>query len=250
MYFSDSCSGTIISPNAIVRDNHSFTSWTQTSHLDTGTAQIRFYHRTDFTQNRTLLMHMQHDLWFLNQPYNSMIEAANHTKVCVLHDNLAISPFLIHKLDHATEYELWHQRLMRPGRTSMEYVDKCAIGVPSLHRHPLHNCRICQEMNITKTTSKTSSHEHVTKFSEQSQMDFGFMSSKNAQQNIIKSHDGYSCYLLIVDLFTRYLWVFLSKSKHRPLRTIKQFLRTYGLSAGTRIIQTAQGGELSKSTLL
>ena len=54
MYFSVNCSGTIISPNAIVRDNHTFTSWTQTSHLDTGTAKIRFYHRTDFTQNKTI----------------------------------------------------------------------------------------------------------------------------------------------------------------------------------------------------
>ena len=59
MYFSPNCSGTIISPNAIVRDNHNFTSWTQTSHLDTGTAKIRFYHRTDFTQNKTILMHMK-----------------------------------------------------------------------------------------------------------------------------------------------------------------------------------------------
>ena len=248
MYFSESCSGTIISPNAIVRDNSSFTSWTQTSHLDTGTAQIRFYHRTDFTQNRTLLMHMQHDLWFLNQSYNDMIQAAHQTKVCVLQEDLAISPFLIHKLDKATEYELWHQRLMHPGHTSMEYVDKCATGVPRLHRHPMHSCRICQEMNVTKTTSKTNTESKVTKFAEQFQMDFGFMSSKTRQE-IVQSHDGYKCYLLIIDLFTRYLWVFLSKNKHPPLRTVKQFLRTYGLSTGTRIIRTDQGGELSKSTL-
>ena len=36
MYYSPGCAGTIISPNAIVRDNKNFTGWQQTSHLDTG----------------------------------------------------------------------------------------------------------------------------------------------------------------------------------------------------------------------
>ena len=247
MYFSEHCSGTIISPNAVVRDNGTFTSWTQTSHLDMGTAQIQFYHRTDYTQNKTLLMHMKNDLWFLNQSYNQMVQAAHKTKICILQDDPAISPFLIHKLDKVTEYELWHQRLMHPGHTTMEYVDKCATGVPRLHRHPMQSCRICHEMNITKTTSKLAKNT-VSRFAEKFQMDFGFMSARQGKE-LIKSHEGYTCYLLIVDLFTRYLWVFLSKNKHPPLRTVTQFLRTYGLTDGVRIVRTDQGGELSRSTL-
>ena len=248
MYFSEQCSGTIISPNAVVRDNNNFTSWTQTSHLDTGTAQIRFYHRTDFTQNKTLLMHMKNDLWFLNQQYYPMIQATHKAHMCLVQDDPAISPFLIHKLNHTTQYELWHQRLMHPGHTAMDYVDKCAVGVPRLQRHPFHNCHICHEMNITKTSSKVKPAVVINRFAEQFQIDFGFMSAREGK-DIIKSHDGYNCYLLIVDLFTRYLWIFLSKNKHPPLRTIKQFLRTYGLKEGVRIIRTDQGGELSKSTL-
>ena len=242
MYFSNDCSGTIISPNAVVRDSRVFTSWTQTSHLDTGTAEIQFYHRTDFTQNKTLLMHMNNDLWFINQSYNHMIKAANKSQVCTIHDDPAISPFLIHKLDKLTEYELWHQRLMHPGHTTMEYIDKCTVGIPHLHRHPMRNCKICHEMNITKTSSKQPSKILVSRFAEQFQMDFGFMSAKQGSE-FIKSHDGYNCYLLIVDLFTRYLWIFLSKNKHPPLQTIRQFLRTYGLRRGVRVIRTDQGGE-------
>ena len=90
-------------------------------------------------------------------------------------------------------------------------------------------------MNITKTPSKAKPTTPITKFAEQFQMDFGFMSSREGKE-LIKSHDGYNCYLLLVDLFTRYLWIFLSKNKHPPLRTIKQFLRTYGLQNGVRII--------------
>ena len=51
MYYDPQYSGTIVSPNAIVRDNKSFTSWMQTNHLDTGHAEINFYHRTDYTRN-------------------------------------------------------------------------------------------------------------------------------------------------------------------------------------------------------
>ena len=248
MYFSTNCSGTIISPNAVVRDNKTFTSWAQTSHLDTGTAKIQFYHRTDFTQNKTLLLHMQNDLWFLNQSYNGMIKAAHKSHMCVLQDDPAISPFLIHKLDKLTEYELWHQRLMHPGHNTMDTIDKCSAGVPNLHRHPMHKCRICHEMNITKTSSKHTPIKQVSRFAEQFQMDFGFMSAKEGR-HIIKSHEGYSCYLLIIDLYTRYIWIFMSKNKHPPLQTVRQFLRTYGLTNGVRIIRTDQGGELSKSTL-
>ena len=248
MYFSRNCSGTIISPNAIVRDNQTFTSWTQTSHLDTGSATICFYHRTDFTKNKTLLMHMRNDLWYLNQSYKNMIHAANKLQMCILQDDTAISPFLIHKLDKSTEYELWHQRLLHPGHTAMDQIDKCTTGIPHLHRHPMHKCSICHEMNITKTSSKSKPKTPTTKFAEQFQMDFGFMSAREGKE-LIRSHDGYNCYLLIVDLFTRYLWIFLSKNKHPPLQTVKQFLRTYGLKKGVRIIRTDQGGELARSTL-
>ena len=248
MYYAPNCSGTIISPNAIVRDNQSFTSWMQTSHLDIGQAEISFYHRSDFNRNKKILMHMNNDLWYLRQQYHKMVQAANRTKICVLRDFDAISPFLVHKLNKPMEYELWHQRLMHPGATCMSNIDKCTAGVPPLSRHPMHNCKICHEMNISKNSSKAPSKTKITKFGEHFQMDFGFMSAKVNKQ-IINSHDGYKCYLLIIDLYTRYLWVFLSKNKHPPIRVMKQFLRTYGNKEGTRMVRTDQGGELARSAL-
>ena len=177
-----------------------------------------------------------------------MVQAANRTRICVLKDFDAISPFLIHKLNQSTEYELWHQRLMHPGETCMSHMDKCTAGVPHLSRHPMHNCRICDEMNVTKKSSRANPPTKITKFGEQFQMDFGFMSAKVNNQ-LITSHDGYKCYLLIVDIFTMYLWVFLSKNKYHPIKVTIQFLRTYGNKEGTRIVQTDQGGELARSAL-
>ena len=177
-----------------------------------------------------------------------MVQSANRTKICVLRDYDEISPFLIHKLNKMTEYELWHQRLMHPGQTCMSNVDKCVTGIPTLTRHPMHNCMICNEMNITKTTSKDKPLTNVNKLGDQLQMDFGFMSAKE-NNKIIRSHGGYNCYLLIIDMFTRYLWIFLSKNKHPPVQVVRQFLRTYGNKEGTRVIRTDQGGELARSAL-
>ena len=84
MYYSPHCSGTILSPNAIVTQSNNFTSWIQTSHLDTGKAQILFYHRTDFTKNKTLPMVLINNLWFVQQDYFPLVSKANRTKVCFL----------------------------------------------------------------------------------------------------------------------------------------------------------------------
>jgi hypothetical protein len=63
---------------------------------------------------------------------------------------------------------------------------------------------------------------------------------------IIKSHDGFSSYLLIIGAATRYIWVFLLKSKDPPIALIDQFLNKHGTSTkGT--ITTTPGGLLHKS---
>ena len=123
MYYAPKCLGTIISPNAIVRDNDALTSWMQTSHLDFGQAEISFYHCQNFIRNKI----MDNDLWYLRQQYHRMVQAANRTRLCILKDFDAISPFLIHKLNKSTEYKLWHQRLMHPGETCMSNIDKCIV---------------------------------------------------------------------------------------------------------------------------
>ena len=57
---------------------------------------------------------------------------------------------------------------------------------------------------------------NIQRFGDHFQMDFGFMKGK--QDNIsLRSHDGYNSYLLIIDYYTRYLWIFLSKNKQPPL---------------------------------
>ncbi len=63
---------------------------------------------------------------------------------------------------------------------------------------------------------------------------------------VIDSWDGYSLYLLVVDEASRYIWVFLTKSKDPPLDIIDMFLDHFGLKIGSSI-QSDQGGELARS---
>ena len=73
--------------------------------------------------------------------------------------------------------------------------------------------------------------------------------SVNNQGKIVTSRDGFNSYLIIVDAHTRYSWIFLSGSKHPPLKTVTQFLQRFGLKDGTtRQIRCDQGGELAKSS--
>ena len=91
-------------------------------------------------------MHMRNDLWYLNQSYDRMIQAAHMCQMCILQDETTTSPFLIHKLNKSTEYELWHQRIMHPGHTIMHSIDKCTTGIPHLYRHHIHKCIICHDI--------------------------------------------------------------------------------------------------------
>ena len=91
-------------------------------------------------------------------------------------------------------------------------------------------------------------------------MDYGFVRGKeileddkppspdNTHEPLMTSKDGYNCYLLIVDEFSRYRWVFLFASKSPPTDTITTFLNKHGLPSGSKWVRRDQGGELAKST--
>ena len=58
-----------------------------------------------------------------------------------------------------------------------------------------------------------------------------------------------SFYLLVVDKYSRYLWLFAFVSKYTPVKNIKQFLNTYGIVSGPKWEHANQRGELVKLLL-
>ena len=85
-------------------------------------------------------------------------------------------------------------------------------------------------------------------------MDFGFIRASTSDYSkpnksidrVEDSWDGYSSYLLIVDEASRYIWVFLTKSKEPPLDIIDTFLTRFGHRNGGSV-RSDQGGELARS---
>jgi hypothetical protein len=67
-----------------------------------------------------------------------------------------------------------------------------------------------------------------------------------SKETIIISHDSFSSYLFVIDAATRYIWIFLLKSKDPPIALIDQFPNKHGTSTkGT--ITTTPGGLLHQS---
>ena len=86
-------------------------------------------------------------------------------------------------------------------------------------------------------------------------VNFGFMRASTSNYSkptpetdrIITSIDGFTSYLLVVDKFFGYMWVFLCKSKEPPVEEMSAFLSTFGLQEGG-VIRCDQGGVLACST--
>lgn len=245
VYYAPMCSNTIISPNAIVQDHPFYTSWTQHSHLDEGTATIHFYNKTLYHMRKTITMKKKNNLWFITQPLVPTIQRASTNPTTISRTNIMSNDATIQSLSSKEAYELWHQRLLHPSNTVMTHISDCIDGLPNKLDQPnFHHCDICAESKGTKYKNSTVQDYTQMYIGQQFHMDFGFVSGRDQQQQIIRSHDGFNSYLLIVDAKTRYMWTFLSKTKHPPIKTIKLFLQVHGAHHG--IICTDQGGELAR----
>jgi dUTP pyrophosphatase len=81
-------------------------------------------------------------------------------------------------------------------------------------------------------------------------VDFGFMKgsgycNKDEEGRTITSIDGFRSYFLIIDRKTRYIWLFLTKTKKPPLSIFAQFLKQHGHpTASNRTVRSDRGGEL------
>jgi len=83
-------------------------------------------------------------------------------------------------------------------------------------------------------------------------MDFGFVRGSNYTVKTedgptVTSIDGYNSYLIIVDRATRYIWLFLTKSKHPPIDIARKVLKKFRSDHKHCTVRTDQGGELGRS---
>jgi hypothetical protein len=145
-------------------------------------------------------------------------------------------------------------RLGSPGEVQLDLLTGNITGIPpGFHYHPFCFIDWKEDTRVQKQAAGKSS-ERTMDVGRRFYMDFGFMRASSSDYSrpnkkydrVIDSWDGYSSYLLVVDEASRYIWVFLTKSKEPPLDIIDTFLDRFGHVNGC-LIRSNQGGELARS---
>jgi len=260
-YYSTDAADTIISPTDIVINSLSdYEAWEQYSHIDTATGYIKF-HRRDGQSTVTYTLNMTNGLWF------------HHNKHEALDYNTWMSRPVdsqptIRRLNRAAEYHLAHFRYGCAGQRNLSIVHLHVDNQPKLQKHGFFSCLTC--MLATGDCRQTTGNPDTNQpapfddwFDDTSEtladsclpgqhfhVDFGFMKGtgyckQDEEGRTITSIDGFRSYLLIIDRKTRYVWVFLAKTKQPPLTIFAQFLKDHGHpNAPNRTVRSDRGGEL------
>ena len=137
---------------------------------------------------------------------------------------------------------------MHVGDKVINSLPYCVDGVPKHLAHcknHFQKCNCCQQTQAVKPSGNPIEEQKTSRSEQHLNFDFGFIEGSN----IITSYDGYNSYLIVVDKHTRYMWIFLSKMKLPPLKTVDKFLKMHGIKDDklTLTIRTDRGGELSGS---
>ena len=243
-YYSPQADETIISPGDVTTSpDNPFEVWTQVSNMKTKKGHITFH--SDNGRHETQLdTVLKNGLWYTTHPLYDILPGTQNDAPT------------IRKLSVDAQHELWHQRLGHPGEKVTATISSCVEGVPSFHkcRNHFYMCDSCMKAKITKPPKPSKSITTVNSFGQRFHMDFGFARGSDFKYEditgrIITSRNGYNAYLSIIDVHTRFQWVYLTASKDPPIAFVEQFLDRYGLKSGQqRNIRTDQGGELWKST--
>jgi transposase InsO family protein len=260
-YYSEDAADTIISPTDIVINNISnFEGWGQHSNVDTGTGYVEFY-RQGGTDTVRFTLTSSNGLWF----YQNNISTDDYD---TWKSYVMIGKPTVQRLSQAGCYVLGHERYAHSGERICTTVHLHLDDQPPLRKPSLFKCLTClmctgdarptsknHQLPIPKdirdwmddpATDKDNSCLPGRHFN----IDFGFMKGsgycpKDEEGRTITSIDGYRRYLLIMDRKTRYLWVFLTKTKKPPIDIIAKFLKEHGHpTAHNHTIRTDKGGEL------
>ena len=152
----------------------------------------------------------------------------------------------VQKLSRAAEYHLYHLQYGCAGERDLGSVHHHADNQPKLHKHAFFKCDTCcrtageMQYPAKEYDSKVPAdvidwlYENVQESDDNSfpgqhfGIDFGFMKgsgycAKDEEGRTITSLDGYRSYFLVIDKKTRYTWIFLTKTKHLPIKIFEQF---------------------------
>ena len=263
MFYSSQATETVVSPTDVVNTyGKVYDSVLQNFDLKDGDGHLIFYKKDP---NRSFQVHENEDILGFYKDGKSEFKISLLRKNNLYYIDVPVVHSIYNTVLRSQDdmayagvgrlalYDLWHYRLGHVGHSTMTNIHKHVTGVPSLKmKNPFFKCQYCFP-NITKKMKGYSLHKNeATAPFQRLQMDFGFVQVKLDEHNnkLVRSRQGFGSYLLIVDEYTRFIWVFPTKSKSPPFDIIDQFLTQYKRSSGMRRVRTDLGKELARSKLV
>ena len=226
--YSPDAEGTLISPTAITSQyNEIFEGWTLFANTTNKSGYMKLIHN-DGLNHATFPMYCEDNLWYHYLPSDDIKE---------------IDQASIRRLSTLSEYTLWHHRLGHPNDTVLGKMHQFARGVPKLRTPDFYKCQTCSLGKIKKDASTKTKASLPTPAptpketihpGQHLHADFGFVrgsafSKIDEQGRLITSKDGFRSYLIVVDRATRYKWVFLTTTRHPPLKELRTILEKHKL---------------------
>ena len=251
---------TIISPQAILASSDVLVNWTQTGHKDGSPGMIRFDSDSGLF-SIAMCLEYRDGLYYCPTDVFTVDRDPVRCNAPVIHRAL-VSPDPITRRykdyipvshNRLTESELWMLRLGSPGKDQLDLLHGKVTGIPpGFQYHPFWFIDWKEEARVQRQAAGRAV-ERISEVGRRFYMDFGFMRASSSDytkpnktlDRVVDSWDGFSSYLLIVDEASRYIWVFLMKSKEPSLEIIDTFLDRFGHRNGGSI-HSDQRGELAR----
>jgi transposase InsO family protein len=151
---------------------------------------------------------------------------------------LLVSAFLSSK----NKWQLWHHRLGHPSdRVLVSALPSLSSCIFVSNKHVQHHCKHCL---IGKMHKLPFAHSQF-----QSTQPLELVHNDEWGPAPVNSCNGYRYYLLFVDNFSRFSWLFLLKSKSEVLNTFKHFKATVEnqFSKQIKFLRTDCGGEYTSN---
>jgi hypothetical protein len=284
MYYNPSASECLLSPDSICSTSKGvFPRWIQTGNTTGNVGSIQFLHPDD-TVGISLSLQRKEGLYYTCAHTVAVTSAYSAHRSHIQDDTdaqpqscdapttlppprtppLSIptpktvdSTGLSLRQRQQLEFDLWQARLGHCNEWQLQVLPQAVDGTPDkFYPHPFASYDWYNSARIRKQPAPKGRHPSRAKAKQQRFfMDFGFLRASTSdytrpdpkRDRVITSFDGYNSYLLVVDEFTKYVWVFLCKSKDPPIATVEWFLKANGLPAGGNI-RCDQGGELASCT--
>ena len=244
-------SDTILSPAHVMWSSNRIKKWQQSGSKDPSVVDTLSFMDADGNDLLVLPLTSHNGLQYCS--HDTSTAPSPVVRSTIMYSVCATSPSTHSK--RVLDAELWAARLGYCSEWQLTKIPLHADGTPpKFFPHPLRFVTHKEMARVRKQPSGSDPDRAILP-GQRFLMDFGFMRASSSDYScpnletdrVVESFDGFVAYLIIVDEASKFVWIFLRKSKDPPVDLVSHFLQIYGRHSGG-VIRWDQGGELARSS--